>query len=337
MKTYIVSEDYLTDIADAIRDKTGSSEGMEVNEMPGQIRSITTGAVDSGSITTEKLADGAVTSDKIASSAVTTEKLADGAITAEKLSSDAVTPTSIGAEKKRLQFTAVVVTTESFVEDGGYADFPYRASVELEGVTPGMVPEIIFGVENAASGNFAPVAESYEGGIYLYAAEIPEAALTIPTVICWAEHSFHAGSGSTSGGTGNTDQIQSVFEAVYPVGAIYLSAVSTEPSVLFGFGTWQQIQDRFLLAAGSSYVAGSTGGEATHMLTIDEMPAHTHVVSNYESSVGWSGNSPSKSYLNNINDGYVGSNNPVSKSTGGGAAHNNMPPYLAVYVWQRIA
>ena len=299
MKTYIVSEDYLTDIADAIRDKTGSSEGMEVNEMPGQIRSITTGAVDSGSITTEKLADGAVTTekigegavttDKLASGIVTTEKLATGAVTAEKLSSDAVTPASIGAEKKRLQFTAVLVATESFVEDGGYTDFPYRASVELEGVTPGMVPEVIFGVENAASGNFAPVAESYEGGIYLYAAEIPEVALTIPTVICWAEHSSNTGSGSTGSGVGNIDQIQSVFEVVYPVGAIYLSAVSTDPGVLFGFGTWEQIQDRFLLAAGSIYSAGATGGEAIHTLTVDEMPSHSHTIAAYGTGFSSSG------------------------------------------------
>lgn len=65
------------------------------------------------------------------------------------------------------------------------------------------------------------------------------------------------------------------------MGAIYLSAVSTDPGILFGFGTWQQIQDRFLLAAGSTYAAGTTGGEATHTLTVEEMPAHTHVVSNY--------------------------------------------------------
>lgn len=128
-----------------------------------------------------------------------------------------------------------------------------------------------------------------------------------------------------------------LLESVYPVGAIYISTVATNPKTLFGFGTWEQIQDRFLLAAGSSYAAGATGGAATHTLTVNEMPAHTHVVSNYASSVGWSGNSPSKSYLNNTNDGYVGTNNPASKSTGGGAAHNNMPPYLAVYIWKRTA
>jgi microcystin-dependent protein len=91
------------------------------------------------------------------------------------------------------------------------------------------------------------------------------------------------------------------------------------------------------LAAGDSYEVGSIGGEATHTLTVDEMPSHTHIAANYTGMVGWSGSSPSRSYLNNTNDGYVGSNNPTTKATGGSAAHNNMPPYLAVYMWRRTA
>ena len=61
----------------------------------------------------------------------------------------------------------------------------------------------------------------------------------------------------------------------YPVGSIYMSVNSTSPATLFS-GSWQRIQDRFLLCAGSTYAAGSTGGEATHKLTIDEMPSHSH-------------------------------------------------------------
>lgn len=52
----------------------------------------------------------------------------------------------------------------------------------------------------------------------------------------------------------------------WPVGSIYMSVNSTSPATLFG-GTWQRIQDRFLIAAGSTYKAGGTGGEATHTLT----------------------------------------------------------------------
>lgn len=63
---------------------------------------------------------------------------------------------------------------------------------------------------------------------------------------------------------------------VYPVGSIYMSTSNVSPATLFSGTTWEQIQDKFLLSAGSTYTAGSTGGEATHVLTEAEMPAHTH-------------------------------------------------------------
>lgn len=111
------------------------------------------------------------------------------------------------------------------------------------------------------------------------------------------------------------------------MGAVYLSASATDPATLFG-GTWQRIQDRFLLCAGTAYAAGSTGGEAEHALTVSEMPSHSHNVRTYSSS-GQSGGAQSSGYgqSGSLNTGYAG----------GGAAHNNMPPYLAVYAWQRVA
>lgn len=113
----------------------------------------------------------------------------------------------------------------------------------------------------------------------------------------------------------------------YPVGSIYMSVNSTSPSTLFG-GTWQRIQDRFLIAAGSTYKAGGTGGEATHVLTVNEMPAHSHGL--YASDMTGTGG-------NVFRYGEYSQRTVQSKSTGGGAAHNNMPPYLAVYVWKRTA
>lgn len=113
----------------------------------------------------------------------------------------------------------------------------------------------------------------------------------------------------------------------YPVGSIYMSVNSTSPATLFG-GSWTQIQDRFLISAGSTYKAGSTGGEAEHALTVSEMPSHSHNVRTYSSS-GQSGGARSSGYgqSGSLNTGYAG----------GGAAHNNMPPYLAVYAWRRTA
>lgn len=118
-------------------------------------------------------------------------------------------------------------------------------------------------------------------------------------------------------------------EQVYPVGAVYISTVSTSPATLFGFGTWQQIEDVFLLSAGQTYIAGSTGGEATHTLTIDEIPSHNHTVPLATSNA---------SSANYARMGYQGETyRGTTGSRGGGQAHNNMPPYLTVYMWERTA
>ena len=88
---------------------------------------------------------------------------------------------------QKIRFTDVAVAASFFIEDTTYESFPYRATVALAGVTAAMVPEVVFGVGEATSGIFAPVAETYDGGIYLYAAEIPEADFEIPTIIIWKE------------------------------------------------------------------------------------------------------------------------------------------------------
>lgn len=117
---------------------------------------------------------------------------------------------------------------------------------------------------------------------------------------------------------------------LYPVGSIYISVNSTNPSNYFG-GTWEQIKDRFLLACGDTYANGAIGGESEHTLTIDEMPSHNHLIEMTSGGVGYQiervpfGNQP-----------VWGSSNLPIKPTGGGKPHNNMPPYLAVYIWKRI-
>ena len=90
-----------------------------------------------------------------------------------------------GVELKKLLFKDVSVAKSSFVADTTYSDFPYRASVALEGVASTMIPDVVLPVEAASSGNFAPVCECYNGGLYLYAASVPDADITIPTIICW--------------------------------------------------------------------------------------------------------------------------------------------------------
>lgn len=125
---------------------------------------------------------------------------------------------------------------------------------------------------------------------------------------------------------------------IYPIGSIFISTNTTNPSTYFG-GTWERIKGRFLLAADdSAYKIGSTGGEATHKLTIDEMPSHNHV--QYWKICNPSGSGWYMAGLLGTNggglqaDGWSG-NNP--RNTGADKPHNNMPPYLVVYIWKRIS
>ena len=121
----------------------------------------------------------------------------------------------------------------------------------------------------------------------------------------------------------------------YPVGSIYMSVNATNPKDLFG-GTWEQIKGRFLLGMSSSYPAGSQGGEATHTLTANEMPQHTHQYIDYWTVAAASGTGRQAVKFNNNN--YSSESGGLStRSSGSGQAHNNMPPYLAVYIWKRTA
>lgn len=122
---------------------------------------------------------------------------------------------------------------------------------------------------------------------------------------------------------------KTVFDMVYPVGSVYVSVNSTSPETLFG-GTWVQIKDKFLLSAGDTYKAGATGGEDTHVLTVDEMPRHNHSIDNLNAS---GSTTPYMTVQAQEKKGYGG--NVQTFFTGGGQAHNNMPPYIVVYIWQR--
>ena len=152
--------------------------------------------------------------------------------------------------------------------------------------------------------------------------------------------------------------LSDLLDLIYPIGSIYMSVNNLSPNNFLG-GTWVAIEDRFLLSAGSSYSAGSTGGEASHTLTVAETPAHSHRPSNYSerdyvfqvvrslgsASTGRfkvaSGTSyyttcanPSASDYKDMDDITTAS---YTTSVGSGQSHNNMPPYLAVYCWKRTA
>ena len=128
--------------------------------------------------------------------------------------------------------------------------------------------------------------------------------------------------------------ITEICNVIYPIGSVYISINNVEPSSLFG-GVWEKLEDRFLLASGKTYTNGNIGGEATHKLTINEMPSHTHTL--YIDAKGttipaWhtrhlfvQNDSPHEAQPNNLT------------STGNSQPHNNMPPYLVVNMWKRTA
>ena len=184
---------------------------------------------------------------------------------------------------------------------------------------------------------------------------------------------------------------QLVLDAIYPIGSIYMSVEQDETTKdivgKYGCklanlgGTWERLEDRFLVGASSTYIVNSTGGEATHTLTIDEMPIHTHTQQSHNhtqnahyhrvatlksgysannvnlynnanaKAIGGLENDASVQYVRYAREGTssVGSQliqsttatnqaaTAVNNNTGGGQAHNNLPPYLAVYMWKRTA
>ena len=136
-------------------------------------------------------------------------------------------------------------------------------------------------------------------------------------------------------------QINELLEKIYPVGSIYMSLINNSPENFLG-GRWLPIVNVFLLGAGDTYSAGSFGGEATHTLTIDEMPEHRH---NFVGSQGFtnsgaslykSGSQYTEQASVSKGAGYSSSGTLQLGMTGSSQPHNNMPPYMAVYMWQRI-
>ena len=121
---------------------------------------------------------------------------------------------------------------------------------------------------------------------------------------------------------------------MHPVGCYYTSDKPTDPHKLFG-GTWEPIQDTFLWCAGPKHAAGTTGGEETHKLIIEEMPSHTHGLMRYTGTddQNFDGHQENGLCANDTPD-YLAAN---TNATGGGRPHNNMPPFRSVYCWHRIA
>lgn len=151
-----------------------------------------------------------------------------------------------------------------------------------------------------------------------------------------------------------TSVVAACLLAAHPVGSYYWSDSNTDPATFFG-GTWVQIKDTFVLAAGDTYAAGATGGEASHTLTSAESGqkavttaadgSHSHTITTKFQRLFASGTNQDGYWGN----GSGGANTTMASAADNGShthtiagedaaeAHNNMPPYVVAYCWKRTA
>lgn len=177
-------------------------------------------------------------------------------------------------------------------------------------------------------------------------AEISARALP---VFDWSEEDFNFNVPVTFSGGVNTSFL---LNAIYPVGSIYMSVNNISPETLFG-GTWEQLQNRFLVGAGDIYTAGNTGGAATHehLYKVGFRPYYGALIGNDSDAImlynyqnnSWSSGIKDSSIpeSNIINRGLTASHNETGATKYSVEAHtnnaSNIPPYLAVYMWKRTA
>ena len=116
---------------------------------------------------------------------------------------------------------------------------------------------------------------------------------------------------------------------------IFSKTLSTMEKVIevYGGAEWIAIEGRFLLGTSSNYNINTTGGEATHRLTISEMPSHYHA----QKVTANAGSGAIRTDYKNEGESRVVDHGVSTSATGGGQAHNNMPPYVSVYIWVRTA
>lgn len=137
---------------------------------------------------------------------------------------------------------------------------------------------------------------------------------------------------------------QLLYDIIYPIGCLYTSYVNQNPHDLYSIGTWTRINGRVIVGVSESESefssAGKTGGEKTHVLSANEMPSHGHT----DSVDIKNANAEAKGYgltsTSGFKDRVIINNSGKATHTGaagGGAAHNNLQPYMALYMWRRTA
>ena len=170
-----------------------------------------------------------------------------------------------------------------------------------------------------------------------------------------------AAVGTSTTQIATTAFVNAAIVAAYPVGSIYMSTVSTNPNTLFGFGTWVTYgSGRVLISQDGTYTAGSTGGSATTTLAEANLPSHSHsatftgtALGTHQHYVGSNdsrtepGGDPAQEFVRSYNEGGgpkaytdpLSAGTPAGSvsvgNTGSGTSFSNLPPYIAVYMWNR--
>ena len=159
-----------------------------------------------------------------------------------------------------------------------------------------------------------------------------------------------AGTNGTNG-TNGSDGVANL-SLVWPVGSIYLSIVATNPATLFGIGTWVAFGAGRVpvgIDAGQAEfdTVEETGGAKTHTLTTPEIPSHTHVQDSHTHTIPVGATDDTSAPFDRADAGSntaganattaTGGTVATNQNAGGGGAHNNLQPYIVVYMWKRTA
>lgn len=232
---------------------------------------------------------------------------------------------------------------------------------ECDVLVPGMSLSVKFTNSNTAANPTLNV--NSLGAVPIYRYGITAAGNTVSTswpagaVVQFTYGVAVAGNGNTeatygfymSGAGGITELTNAIRDLVYPVGSIYMSVNITSPAALFG-GTWEMIMDRFLVASGQYYMAGDTGGTANQTLNTNNLPDFTIKANTkfpQSQSMLPAQYAPElttkKVQLNEASGYYYAgvSDSAISWTglsyTGGKQPFSILPPYLAVFMWKRVA
>lgn len=165
-----------------------------------------------------------------------------------------------------------------------------------------------------------------------------------------AEESDHATEATNAVNAANSSKLENktindlfsmMFEVEHPVGSLYLSSSDVDDPntkwATYGINcVWELVKDVFLLGAGGNYELGVTGGEAEHVLTVDEMPSHNHTIQHNNDDYNSSSGGGAYGFSTDGTTAWIYTST-VILNTGGNQPHNNMPPYLVTNIWKRIS